>query len=142
MIIASFLVNDKNEKSWFFEKTFLLADINIDIAFEMLFLTLSNVEVSYTNWKLKYKLYTIAKTLFTIRQINLIGKKKFEATAFNPDNKIFEVHVAFFISTNLGLEIHLSWRTQIVFLKANQAFISVFFEYINFADILFKDIIA
>lgn len=43
MVIASFLVDDKNRKSHFFEKTFLLADINMNIVFGISFLTLSNV---------------------------------------------------------------------------------------------------
>lgn len=49
MVIASFQINDKDRKSCFFEETLLLADININIAFRMLFLILSNVEVSFND---------------------------------------------------------------------------------------------
>lgn len=38
-----FSVDDKDRKSWFFEKTFLLANISIDVTFGILFLTNSNL---------------------------------------------------------------------------------------------------
>lgn len=47
IMIISFQVDDKNRKSRFFEEIFLLCDISIDIAFGILFLTLSNVEVNF-----------------------------------------------------------------------------------------------
>lgn len=37
----------------FFEETFLLADINIDVTFEMVFFILSNVEVKFDDWEFK-----------------------------------------------------------------------------------------
>ena len=42
MVIASFQVKDKLGRDWFFQETFLLANINIEIVFGMLFFTLSN----------------------------------------------------------------------------------------------------
>lgn len=39
-------MDDKDWNSSFFEETFLLTDISMDIAFQILFLTLSNVEVN------------------------------------------------------------------------------------------------
>lgn len=35
MVIASILLDDKDRKSWFFEKTFLLGNISMNIALEM-----------------------------------------------------------------------------------------------------------
>lgn len=52
MVIEVFSVYDRVKKVCFFEKTFLLADISIDVALEMPFLTLSNANVRFTNWKL------------------------------------------------------------------------------------------
>lgn len=49
MVITSFLVNDKDRKSCFFEETFLLANINIDITFGMSFLNLHNVKIDFNN---------------------------------------------------------------------------------------------
>lgn len=53
MFITLFQVKDEDEKSRFFNKTFLLADISINIAFEISFLTLSNVKVNFNNKELR-----------------------------------------------------------------------------------------
>lgn len=51
MVFALFQMNNKDRKSHFFEETFLLADININVAFGMFFFTLSNVKVNCNNRK-------------------------------------------------------------------------------------------
>lgn len=80
IVITSFHVNNKDRKSRFLKETFLFADIRMDFAFEMLFLTLSNVEINFNNRELKWKLYTIAKAFSTTNQIELVEKKEFVAT--------------------------------------------------------------
>ena len=47
MVIASFFIENKQEKSCFFKKSFLLADINMDIAVRMTFYNLSNIEIDF-----------------------------------------------------------------------------------------------
>lgn len=49
MVIVSFQMDDKDKKSRFFEKTFLVADINMDVAFRMSFFTLNNIKVNFNN---------------------------------------------------------------------------------------------
>lgn len=66
MVIASFLVKEKDESSYFFERTFLLANISIDVALGMFFLTLGNVKVNFTNWELKLRLYITSEVFPTI----------------------------------------------------------------------------
>lgn len=56
MIIASFQVDDKGGKSCLFEKTLFMADISMDIAFKMFFLTLSNVEINFNSQELRCRL--------------------------------------------------------------------------------------
>lgn len=53
MVIAFFIVNDKEEKTQFFKNTFLLADINIDFTHRMFFFTLNNIKVNFTDQKPK-----------------------------------------------------------------------------------------
>lgn len=53
IIIASFQMNRKYRKIRFFEKTFLLADIGIDITFEILFVILIIVKVNFNNQELR-----------------------------------------------------------------------------------------
>ena len=45
MVLASFQVENKFGKAWFFQKTFLLADTNMEMVLGMLFLTLSNTNI-------------------------------------------------------------------------------------------------
>lgn len=52
MVIATFSMEDKEERFWFFKKTFLLANFSMDIALEILLLTLCNVEVNFGNQNL------------------------------------------------------------------------------------------
>lgn len=104
MVIISFLVDDINKKSSFFEKNFLLADISIDIALGILFLTLNNVKVNFNNYELRYRLYTIAQAFSTIKRVELIGKKEFPIIAFDPDDEIFIVYIATLIYSNLNLK--------------------------------------
>lgn len=52
IIIAAFLVYDRARKVCFFEKTVLLADISMDMAWEMIFFVLSNADIRFTNWEL------------------------------------------------------------------------------------------
>ena len=47
IVIASFLVEDKEKRSCFFEETFLLADISKDITLRMLFHILSTVDMDF-----------------------------------------------------------------------------------------------
>lgn len=49
IVITSFRVDNKDGKFPFFEETSLLADISINIALGIFFLTLSNVEVNFNN---------------------------------------------------------------------------------------------
>lgn len=48
-VITFFLQITKSKKYRFLEKTFLLTNISIDIAFEILFFILNNVEINFNN---------------------------------------------------------------------------------------------
>lgn len=50
MVITSFLIEDKEKISRFFEETFLLADTSMNIALGILFFTLSNVEINLMDY--------------------------------------------------------------------------------------------
>lgn len=47
MVIASILVEDKEKKSCYFEKAFLLTDINMNITLEIPFFILNNIEIDF-----------------------------------------------------------------------------------------------
>ena len=75
MVIALFLVEDKERRSCVFIETFLLANINIDITLKMFFLTLNNVEIGFVGQHLNWRIYITIKILLIIRQVELIRKK-------------------------------------------------------------------
>ena len=60
----------------------------------MSFLTLSDVNIDFPKKKLPWRLYIIEKALPTTKQVELIGKKKFAAAAFDPGYETFVVSVA------------------------------------------------
>lgn len=95
MVIAFFLIEDKDGKAWFFEKTFWLANLSMCIALGIFFFTLNNVEINFVNWNLSWRLYTAAEALPTMRWVELIGKKVFAAIVFDLKDKTFVVYVAF-----------------------------------------------
>lgn len=49
IVIVFFLVVDKDRKFRFFEKTFFLSNINMDITLRILFFTLSNAEINFND---------------------------------------------------------------------------------------------
>ncbi len=66
MASASFVLEDSLKRAQFFEETFLLADISIDVVLRMLFLLLSNADVEFAELeKLTLRLYITARPLST-----------------------------------------------------------------------------
>ena len=53
MVVSTFSMLDKDSRQRFFKKSFLLTDIKPDIVLEMLFLTVSNVDVDFQAWDLQ-----------------------------------------------------------------------------------------
>ena len=53
IVIAEFLVQNELKKVWFFEETFMLADISIKMILRMLFFILSNTNIRFIEKKLE-----------------------------------------------------------------------------------------
>lgn len=53
IVITSFQVDDNDKKFCVFEDTVLLANIGLNVTFEISFLTLKNIKVSFNNGELK-----------------------------------------------------------------------------------------
>ena len=113
MVVAAFSVIDQANRVRFFEKTFLVAYVSPDIVFGMLFLTLSGADIDFLKRKLQWRSYTIEDALPTTKQVELVGKKEFAATALNPGHKTFVVHIAFLESPSQEDDAHPFCRAQI-----------------------------
>lgn len=70
----------------------------------------------------------------------MVGKKEFVSLVFDLNNKIFVVYVTFLINLNLSVKVYPFYRTQIAFLKADEALTSVLFKYTNYVDVFLKDL--
>ena len=111
----------------------------------MSFITLSGVNVDdFSGWELRWRIYTTKRTFPTIRRIELVGKKKFAATALDLKYETYIVYVASLSSTSLitslnsillDANVHLSYRSQIFGLIAEKAFTKVPNKYVDFIDI-------
>ena len=134
MVIAAFFVVDKANRVRFFEETFLMANISPERVFGMPYLTLSNANVDFLGWELRWRTYTTKKALPTTRRVELVGKKEFVTAMLDPEYKTFVVHVASFRSTLLNA------RPQISGLIAKEALIKVSAKYSNFVDVFSPDL--
>lgn len=108
IVLASFELEKKLGKSTFFHKTFLLADISVEVVLMMFFLTFSNVELLFSEQELSWRFYTTAGTLSTTKWVELINEKKFARAAIDENIKAFVIYMTF-LSLSLML-IHPDGR--------------------------------
>ena len=110
MVLASFQVEDKIRRAWFFQKTFLLANINAEVVLGMPFLILSNANVQFIEKEFTWRSYITAEVLPTTKWVELINKKKFAKAALDEKSETFVIYVA---SLNLAPRIHPDKKAQI-----------------------------
>ena len=72
MVIAGFRLPDKLGRARFFQETFLLADISMEVVLRMPFLTLSEADVRFAQRELYWRSYTAANALPTTRRGKII----------------------------------------------------------------------
>ena len=114
MVIVGFSILDKSSKIRFFVETFLRADTNIEVVSKMLFLTLNNVNIQFNTESLTWKSYTIAKALFTAKQVELINKYKFAKAVLDKNSKTFVMCIVTFDTPKLAMPILFSRAGQVV----------------------------
>ena len=83
MVLISFQVKDKLGKARFFQKTFLLDNVSMEVVLRISFLTLSNANIQFAEKKLTWRSYTAAEALSTIKRVELINKKEFAKAALD-----------------------------------------------------------
>ena len=75
MILANFQVEDKLRRAWFFQETFLLANISAEVVLGIPFLNFSNTDVQFIEKELTWRSYTTDEILPTTKRVELINKK-------------------------------------------------------------------
>ena len=105
MVLAGFQVLNNQDRTRFFQKTFLLANTMIEVVPEIFFLTLSNANIQFAEKELTWKSYTAKKTLSTTQMVELIDKKEFGKAALDEIMKAFVMYVSY-LSLKSKMMIH------------------------------------
>ena len=126
----------------FFEKTFLVANVSLEVILGISFLTLSNADVDFSSQDLGWRTYTTKEALPTIKRIELVVKKELAAAALNPEYETYIVHVTSlsFALLVASLDVYPSQRSQISGLIVEEALTKVSAEYSDFADVFSPDL--
>ena len=103
MFIAAFQIVNTLSRFRFFQETFLLANISMEVILGMLFLTFSNANIKFAEKELTWKTYTTKGALSTTCQFKIIDRKKFAKAALDENVKAFVVHIS-----SLGLRMTIN----------------------------------
>lgn len=135
MVRASFQAEDQLKKARFFQETFLLANISVEVVLRILFFTLSNADIQFDKKKLTCRSYTTAKTLPTTKQVEIIDKKKFTKVALDENVEAFLMQVTF-LSLSL-MTIYLAREVQIPLLLFEK--VEVLTKYSDFSNVFSEE---
>ena len=136
IVIANCLVNNKLKKIQFFQKSFLLANIGLEVVLGMLFLTFSRANIQFAEQEFVLRTYTAIEALLITKRVEIIDKKKFTVEALNEDNKIFVIYIAALVEL-ITMLIYSFHQAQIALLTSEETRISA--EYSNFSNVFFSD---
>ena len=93
MVVANVLVTNKANRVRFFEETFLMANVSLEVVFRMSFFILNIADIYFQGRKLWWKINTTKVDLPATRHVELMGKNKFAAIALDLEYKSYVVHV-------------------------------------------------
>ena len=126
-------MEDKLGRARFFQETFLLANISVEVVLDMLFLTFSNANVQFIEKKLIWRFYTIAEVLLTTKQVKFINNKEFAKAVLDENSETFVVYVA---SLNIAPRIYPDKAAQIVLLLTKK--VMILNKYLDFIDMFLE----
>ena len=131
---------DKANQIRFSKEIFLVANVSPKVVFEMSFLTRSDAHINVSDREFWWKIYNIEKALLNTRHVKLVGTKEFAAAVLDPEYETYVVHVASLGSTSSN--VHSFWRPHISGLIAKEAFIKLFDEYANIANVFSPELVS
>ena len=137
MVIANFQVEDKASRPWFCQETFLVTDTKFEVILRMLFLKISNADVSFGEGTLTWRTYTTNKALPTTEQVQIVDPKEFVIAALDVNSKTFMVHVA--IREQEEMPVHSERQAQVGALLFDKAPTEIPAEYSNYSDIFLAE---
>ena len=116
----------------FFQKMFLLADLSIEIVLRVLFFTFRNANIKFAQKEFIWRFYFTAKAPPTIKQVEIINRKKFANMALDEHIEAFIVYI-----TSLAImSLYLVRKTQMVLLVNKE--LQSPFKYSDFSDVFLE----
>ena len=94
MVLAKLSLDDKLERTRWFEETFLIANVSHDVVLGMPFLKLGNPDVHFAEGSLTWRDYSVSTSLPTERRIELVEPETFAEDARDDKSACFVVQVA------------------------------------------------
>ena len=94
IVIADFQVENKVSRPKFLKETFLVANIKFEMIWEIFFLKLNNVNMSFNEKTLTLRSYTTNEAFFTTKPVWIIDITNFVIAALDANNKTFAVYMA------------------------------------------------
>lgn len=96
IITTRFLFQNYLKKTWFFKKTFLLVNTNMEVILEIPFLLLNNINVEFTKKlrKLIWGTYIGSEALPITNWVEIINKMEFAKVRLDVNLKTFIIYVS------------------------------------------------
>ena len=140
IVIADFQVEDKANRPRFFQEIFLVADTQFEVILGMLFLKISNADVSFGERTLTWKTYTTNEALPTTERVQIVDPKEFVIAALDVDSETFVVHVA--IREREEMPVHSERQAQVGALLFDKAPTEVPAEYSDYSNVFSAENVA
>ena len=126
MVLASFQVEDKLGRPRFFQKTFLLANLSIEVVLGMPFLTFSNANIQFAQKQLIQRSYITANAISTTKHVKIINRKEFAKAALDKHVEAFVLYMTFL----LIITIYPARKAQIA--------LKILTKYSDFSDVFLE----
>ncbi len=139
IVLARFLLQDSLIRVRFFEETFLLADISIEVVLGMPFLALNYADFQFGAKKLTWRSYITAEILPTTSWVELIDKREFAKVVLDENLETFVMHVSALDAAKLL--IHPFRAASIAALQWDKVLTEILAEYSDYADIFSSDLV-
>ena len=114
-----------------------MANTKFGVILEMLFLKLSNADVSFNKETFTWRTYTTNKALSAIKRVKIINKKTFVIMALDRDRETLVVHVA--IREQREMLLHSKKQASIGALIFDEASIIISTKYSNYSIVFSAD---
>ena len=103
-MIVDFQVEDKGDRPSIFQEIILMTNTKFEVILEMLFLKISNTNMSFVERTLLWKFYTTNKVLPTNKWVQLIDPKQIVIAALDAGSKTFVVYVAILEQEEIAID--------------------------------------